>query len=80
MLGAKHFDRILTQLSGESEAAAKLISHKLLELRKGAGNLRWDRQILVFLLPQPTKDVRSTCAEASVSSERYAAIERARWL
>jgi hypothetical protein len=64
VLGAKHFDQILTQLSRESQAAARLISHELPEiLRKGASDLRWDRQILVFLLPQPTKGVRSTCTE-----------------
>jgi hypothetical protein len=64
-LSAKHFDRILTQLSGESEAAVELISHKLLEiLRKCTGNLGWDSQILVFLLPQPTEIVGNSRTEA----------------
>lgn len=77
MLSAKHLDRILTQLSGEAEAAVKLVSHKLLEiLRKGAGNLRWNGQILVFLLPQPTENVRRTCTEAwSVRTVRAGAMQ-----
>jgi hypothetical protein len=32
VLGAKHIDRILTQLSRESQNAAKLIPHELLEI------------------------------------------------
>ena len=64
-LSAKHFDRILTHLFAESESAVKLISHQLLEIfRKRARNLWWDGQLLVFLLPQPSQNVRSTRTEA----------------
>jgi hypothetical protein len=35
VLGAKHMDRILTQFSRESQNAAKLIPHELLEISSG---------------------------------------------
>src|SRR6202044_1877464 len=57
--------RILTHISGESEAAAKLVSHQLLKiLRKCAGSLGRDSQILVFFLPQPTENICGARTEA----------------